>query len=157
MSNHPADVSSPIGLPGIEQIHDDESALLAMIISSSYQEPGISFITENESAHQIGLLCWPRGHKIDSHVHNPMERTIDSTQEVLFIRRGLVRLDLYSDRQKYCASRNLGTGDVVFLVSGGHGFEMLEETEIVEVKQGPYFGEAEKTRFVPLDNPHWVD
>ena len=33
------------------------------------------------------------------------------------------------------------------LVSGGHGFKVLEEVEMIEVKQGPYYGEQDKVRF----------
>lgn len=139
---------------GIEHVLDDASGdELALIIRSSHREDGISFVTDNDSVHQLGVLCWPRGHVIDAHVHNVVERTISSTQEVLFIRRGRVRLDLYSSNHDYVCSRELATGDVVFLPSGGHGFEMLEDTEIIEVKQGPYAGEKEKTRFSPVGNP----
>jgi mannose-6-phosphate isomerase-like protein (cupin superfamily) len=83
-----------------------------------------------------------------------MNRTIDSTQEVLFVRSGRVRVDLYDDAQSYQSSRVLTAGDVIFLASGGHGFEILEDADIVEVKQGPYRGEGEKTRFIPSNNPH---
>ena len=41
----------------------------------------------------------------------------------------------------------LRTGDVILLASGGHGFEVLEELEMYEIKQGPYIGEDDKTRF----------
>ena len=141
---------------GIERVIDDDGAsVLALIIRSSFGEPGINFVTDDESVHQLGVLRWSQGHVIDAHVHNPLRRTIDSTQEVLFVRKGRVRLDLYSANKEYRCSREISSGDVVFLPSGGHGFEMLEETDIVEVKQGPYQGESEKTRFVPTDNPHW--
>jgi hypothetical protein len=47
----------------------------------------------------------------------------------------------------YLESRILSAGDVILLAFGGHGFEMLEPTEIIEVKQGPYAGDQDKTRF----------
>ena len=144
------------GASGIEHVLDkDESSVLALIISAGHQKPGIEFVTSDDSVHQLGVLCWPKGHVIDAHVHNPMHREINSTQEVLFIRTGHARLDLYSANRDYRCSRELFTGDVVFLPSGGHGLEMLENTDIVEVKQGPYRGEQEKTRFVPINNPHF--
>jgi mannose-6-phosphate isomerase-like protein (cupin superfamily) len=147
MEQHPA---------GIEQVFDDDgSSILALIIRSSFHQEGINFVTGDDSVHQLGVLCWPQGHVIDAHVHNPLERKIDSTQEVLFVRSGRARMDLYSADQEYRCSREISTGDVVFLPSGGHGFEMLEDTDIIEVKQGPYQGESEKTRFTPTDNPHW--
>jgi len=143
---------------GIEHITDsDGTSVLALIIWSHHKAPGISFVTDDDSVHQLGVLCWDKGHIIDAHVHNPLQRKIDSTQEVLFIRSGRVRLDLYSAQREYRCSRELTAGDVVFLPSGGHGLEMLEDTEIIEVKQGPYVGETEKTRFVPADNPFLSD
>ena len=140
----------------LERVTDDATgAELALVIRAGFGQPGINFVTDDESVHQLGVLRWPQGHLIDAHVHNPMTRTIDSTQEVLFIRSGRVRVDLYGDDQMYRSSLELGSGDVIFLASGGHGFEILEDADIVEVKQGPYRGEGEKTRFRPTDNPHW--
>ena len=131
-------------------------AELALVIRAGFGQSGINFVTSDESVHQLGVIKWPRGHVIVAHVHNKMTRTIDSTQEVLFIREGRVRVDLYSEDRQFCSSLELGGGDVIFLVSGGHGFEILEDADIVEVKQGPYMGEVEKTRFSPTDNPHWI-
>ncbi len=37
------------------------------------------------------------------------------------------------------------------LSAGGHGFEMLEDAEIIEVQQGPYCGDKDKTRFEPVE------
>jgi mannose-6-phosphate isomerase-like protein (cupin superfamily) len=140
--------------PALERILDESTGLeLALVIRSSYGDPGINFVTGDDSVHQLGVLKWPRGHLIDAHVHNPMTRTIDSTQEVLFIRSGRVRVDLYGEDRLYRSSLELASGDVIFLASGGHGFEILEDADIVEVKQGPYRGEGEKTRFTPTDNP----
>ena len=144
------------GDAGVEHIHTlGGEVLLAIVISVAQRPRGISFVTDDESAHQIGVLNWPEGHLIDAHIHNPLTRTIDSTQEVLFIRSGRVRMDLYDMEKNYQCSRELVSGDTVFLVAGGHGFEILEDADIVEVKQGPYLGEGEKTRFTPEGNPHW--
>ncbi len=140
----------------LERVTDDATgAELALVVRAGFGQPGINFVTDDESVDQLGVLRWPQGHLIDAHVHNPLARTIDSTQEVLFIRSGRVRVDLYGDDQMYRSSLELGAGDVIFLASGGHGFEILEDADIVEVKQGPYRGEGEKTRFRPTDNPHW--
>jgi mannose-6-phosphate isomerase-like protein (cupin superfamily) len=89
----------------------------------------------------------PAGHVIPPHVHNPVTREVHFTKEVLFIRSGRLRVDFYSDNQEYLESTVLEAGDVILLAFGGHGFEMLEPTEIIEVKQGPYAGDQDKTRF----------
>lgn len=153
-ARNPADLPEAPG--GVEHIWTrDGEELLAIVVSVHDSPHGINFVTEDDSVHQVGILSWPSGHIIDAHVHNPLTRTIDSTQEVLFIRSGRVRMDLYDRGQAYQCSRELVAGDTVFLVSGGHGFEILEDANIVEVKQGPYLGEGEKTRFIPTDNPEW--
>jgi mannose-6-phosphate isomerase-like protein (cupin superfamily) len=74
------------------------------------------------------------------------------TQEVLFIKSGKVRVDFYSNEQVYLESRILNQGDVILLSDGGHGFKMLEPSEIIEVKQGPYCGEQDKVRFEPVED-----
>ena len=89
----------------------------------------------------------PKGYVIQPHLHNAVPRNVEFTKEVLFIKSGLVRIDFYDDFQNYFESYILARGDVVLLAFGGHGFEMLEPTEIIEVKQGPYAGDADKTRF----------
>jgi len=121
--------------------------LLALIISHKFQEPGIHFFTPNELSQQLAYMRHPTGKIIQPHVHNPVLREVQYTQEVLFIKKGRLRVDFYNDQQQYLESHILGAGDVVLLVTGGHGFEVLEEIEMIEVKQGPYVGEQDKTRF----------
>jgi len=127
--------------------HNDQ--LFAIIISSRFSEPGIHFFTENQLSQQLAYMKHPAGKLIDPHVHNPVPREVHYTQEVLFIKSGKVKVDFYSDEQEYIESRILETGDTILLATGGHGFEMLEESEMIEVKQGPYAGDGDKTRFVP--------
>jgi len=136
---------------GLESFFHSET-LLAIIIRAEYQSDGISFFTQGSFSQQLAYMKRPQEYKIDPHVHNIVPREITLTQEVLFIRKGLVRLDLYSKAQEYLGSTNLYTGDVVLLADGGHGFHMLEESEIIEVKQGPYLGEADKIRFEPTSD-----
>ncbi|MEJ5227785.1 hypothetical protein [Thermodesulfovibrio sp.] len=93
----------------------------------------------------------PKNYIIPPHVHNPVVREVQLTQEVLFIKSGKVRVDFYDDDKNYLKSTILEAGDVILLAHGGHGFEMLEESEIIEVKQGPYAGEMDKVRFEPVD------
>jgi mannose-6-phosphate isomerase-like protein (cupin superfamily) len=127
--------------------HDE---LLALIISSTYQETGIHFFTPSELSQQLAYMSHPVGKIIPPHVHNPVVREVQYTQEVLFIRKGKLRVDFYSSQQEYIDSRILSAGDVILLVTGGHGFEVLESLEMIEVKQGPYVGEQDKTRFVGI-------
>lgn len=130
----------------IEEIkHNDQ--LLALIVSHKYDKPGISFFTPSDLSQQLGYMRHPAGKIIEPHVHNPVRRDVHYTQEVLFLKRGKLRVDFYTDQQEYLESRLLEGGDVILLATGGHGFEVLEEIEMIEVKQGPYAGDSDKTRF----------
>lgn len=124
--------------------------LLAIIIRKNFSEPGINFFTPDEFSQQLAFMKHPTGKIIQPHVHNSVQREVHFTKETLFIRKGKLRIDFYTDSQIYIGSHILESGDVILLSEGGHGFEMLEETEIIEVKQGPYAGETDKTRFEPV-------
>lgn len=128
-----------------------QGQMLALILRAGYRADGIRFFTPNDFSQQLGYMSRPCGYVIPPHVHNPVAREVQFTKEVLFIKSGKVRVDFYDDDQKYLESRVLGQGDVVLLAFGGHGFEMIEDSEIIEVKQGPYCGDADKTRFTGIE------
>jgi len=121
--------------------------LLAIILSYRYREEGIRFFTPDELSQQLAFMRHPAGKVIAPHVHNPVPREVQFTQEALFIRKGKLRVDFFDAAQRYLESRILGAGDVILLIQGGHGFEVLEELEMIEIKQGPYAGERDKTCF----------
>jgi hypothetical protein len=125
--------------------HNDQ--LMALIIRHQFKESGIHFFTPNEFSQQLAYMHHPAGKAIEPHTHNPVRREVFYTQEVLFIKRGKLRVDFYDEQQVYLHTRILEAGDVILLAKGGHGFEVLEEIEMIEVKQGPYAGEQDKTRF----------
>lgn len=133
----------------IEQI-THAGRTLAMLLRTSHRGDGIQFFTPNDFSQQLAYMNRPQGYVIAPHVHNPVPREVQFTKEVLFIKSGRVRVDFYDDEQNYLESVILNQGDVILLAYGGHGFAMLEASEIIEVKQGPYAGEADKTRFSPI-------
>lgn len=134
----------------IERI-EHNSKELALIVRRSFWAEGIEFFTPGSYSQQLGYMNRPAGHVIEPHVHRPVTREVQFTKEVLFIRSGRVRVDFYSEQQEYLRSSILEAGDVILLAFGGHGFEMLEPTEIIEVKQGPYAGDQDKIRFESVD------
>ena len=121
--------------------------IIAIIIYSEFSKDGIEFFTPAEFSQQLGYMKRDKGYKIQEHRHRLQIREAEYTQETLFIRRGRVRVDFYNDDRVYLTSRELKDGDVVLLGSGGHGFEFLEETEMIEVKQGPYYSDDDKVQF----------
>lgn len=135
-------------------VYGDRS--LAVIVYADFHADGIHFFTPNDFSQQLGYMNRPQGYVIPPHVHNSVPREVQFTKEVLLIKSGSVRVDFYGEDQQYFESRILGAGDVILLAYGGHGFEMLEASEIIEVKQGPYAGDADKTRFLGI-NTHDVN
>lgn len=130
----------------IESIRAGDETI-AMIVRANFNQEGIHFFTPAEYSQQLAFMRHPSGKTIQPHIHNPVPREVTYTQEVLVIRSGKLRVDFYDDHQQHLESRILHGGDVILLIKGGHGFEVIEETEMFEVKQGPYVGEGDKTRF----------
>jgi hypothetical protein len=124
-----------------------QNSELAIILRNSFKTNGIEFFTPSDFSQQLGYMNRPNGYVIPPHVHNPVAREVQYTKEVLFIKSGKVRVDFYDENQNYLESHILYQGDVILLAFGGHGFEMLEPSEMIEVKQGPYAGDEDKTRF----------
>jgi len=129
----------------------DLNATLSIIIRSRFSHDGIVFFNEDNQSQQLGYMKRTAEYVILPHRHNLIRREVFFTQEVLFIKSGKVRVDFYSNEQQYITSRILNQGDVILLADGGHGFKMLELSEIIEVKQGPYCGEMDKVRFSPVE------
>jgi len=129
----------------------NQNQLLAIVIKSRFQCSGIRFFTPNYFSQQLAYMNHPAGHKIPAHLHNQVPRAVDFTKEVLLIKSGLLRVDFYDPMKNYLESVILGAGDVILLAYGGHGFEVLEPTEMIEVKQGPYVGPLDKITFPGID------
>jgi hypothetical protein len=122
-------------------------ALYAIILRNNYKTEGIEFFTESHFSQQLGYMNRPKGYVVQAHSHKELKREVINTQEVLVIKSGKVRVDFFNMEQVYITSSILEQGDVILLASGGHGFEMLENTEIIEIKQGPYHGDSDKVIF----------
>jgi len=142
----PGAVALAVAPPSVERI-EHAGELHAVIVRREFAQPGVRFFTPNDFSQQLGVMCHPAGKVIGAHVHRPVRRTIAYTQETLFIRRGRLRVDFFAEDQAYLESRELKGGDVILLIKGGHGFLVLEDLEMIEVKQGPYAGDADKVRF----------
>lgn len=133
-----------------------KNKLLAIIMRNEYSTEGVNFITPDEYSQQVAYMHHKAGKVIDAHVHNVTHRNVVMTQEVLFIKKGILRVDFYDEYEDYLESRRLQAGDIILLISGGHGFHVLEEVEMIEVKQGPYAGENDKRRFLGISEDEIV-
>jgi mannose-6-phosphate isomerase-like protein (cupin superfamily) len=140
----------PLGVSALVIEHlSHNGILLAIIISDRFCERGVHFFTDPQLSQQLAYMRHQEGKVIAPHFHNKVARQVFFTQEVLFIKRGRLRVDFYDQTRHYLDSRVLEAGDTILLSEGGHGFEILEEIEMIEVKQGPYSGDSDKTVFVP--------
>ena len=135
-------------------IFDSKNQPLALIVYSRFSPLETVFLTPDNYGQQVAYMNRPKGEIIQAHIHEPISRTLIGTQEVLYIRKGRIRVDFYESDQTYVSSMILGSGDLMFLSTGGHGFEVLEDIDMIEIKQGPFAEGRDKTRFVP--NPHEI-
>ena len=135
----------------VEKIIKKEK-IYAIIIRSNYSNDGIEFFTPNDYSQQLAYMNREEGYVIPPHLHNSVQRQVHFTHEVLYIKSGKVRVDFYDDNKNYLESKILNSGDVILLAYGGHGLQMIEESEIIEIKQGPYVGNNDKTRFNPVNS-----
>lgn len=121
--------------------------LFAIIIRNNYDKEGITFFTDETLSQQLAYMNHPKGKLIQPHIHKPIERTVAYTQEVLIIKEGTLKVDFYSEEQTFLESTLLNKGDTILLIKGGHGFSVIEDVKMIEVKQGPYAGDKDKIRF----------
>ena len=127
------------------------NTLRALVVRRGFHKPGIHFFTPHDFSQQLGYMSHPRGHEIQPHTHLAVERDVRPTQEVLVVRKGRLRVDFYGEGRVRLGSCVLEAGDVILLASGGHGFHVLDDCEMFEIKPGPFAPGEGKMRFVPLD------
>ena len=121
--------------------------LFAIVIRNNYDKEGITFFTDETLSQQLAYMNHPKGKLIQPHIHKPIERTVAYTQEVLIIKDGKLKVDFYSEEQTFLESTLLNKGDTILLIKGGHGFSVIEDVKMIEVKQGPYAGDKDKIKF----------
>ena len=133
--------------PGDLEIIEKDGAELCYIIRAELAPDTTTFITPAHHKQQVGFIAYPAGGEVQRHLHLALERHLEGTSEVLFVREGRCILDVYDDAKELVVSREVKAGDLMLLVGGGHGLRMLEDTLLLEVKQGPYLECEEKERF----------
>ena len=116
---------------------------LAILIRTQYDQRGVNFVTSTSNPLQVGIMNHPAGTLVKPHQHKNFDRIICETQEVLHIDSGEVEASFYADGPDVVDKRTLKSGDTILLLSGGHGFKVLANSKIIEVKQGPYYGTDE--------------
>ncbi len=130
------------------EVINNNNEIYAIIIRSDFHHEGIKFFTPDDFSQQIGYMSHKAGHTIPPHIHNYLPREVKYTQEVLYIKYGKVRVEFYTQDKTYFKKSLLYKGDIILLANAGHGFYIEEDAAMIEIKQGPYLGEKDKTRFV---------
>ena len=122
--------------------------LLALIVRAKYRNrKGVTFFTPSESTQQFGYMKHKKRHIIKPHLHKKRVTKISYTTEVILIFKGKLRVDFYNYYKKYLFSKILEEKDIIMLVHGGHGFKVLKNIEMLEIKQGPYSLTKDKIKF----------
>ena len=131
----------------LETISSADGLVLAYLVRRAPFPDHTEFLTPHDCALQIGHVVYKGGSEITRHMHLPIERHIVGTTELLIVQQGRCEVDVYDLDRQFVTTRELCAGDMLISVAGGHGFRVLEDIVLFEVKQGPYPGEIEKERF----------
>jgi len=135
----------------IEQIKHKKK-LFSIIVRSKFRKvKGVNFFTPNDATQQFGYMKHKKGHKIIPHSHNKRLTKILSTTEVILLLKGILRVDFYDDKKRYLFSKNVYKNDIIMLINGGHGFKIIKDVEMIEVKQGPYSLSKDKIKFTEVN------
>lgn len=121
--------------------------MYAIVVRSEYRSNHIDFINDENDLLQVGYMSHKKNHKIIPHRHKDFERNINGTQEVLLIQEGRLKTNFFDEDNKEICSVILEKGDLILLLGGAHGFDVLEDLSMIEVKNGPYAGNHDKTKF----------
>jgi hypothetical protein len=119
----------------------DHNTVLAILIRGADWENELNFVSSDDDYIQVGTWRYNKGQKMAPHIHRVAPRSVSRTQEVIIVKDGRLRADIYTEKREFLRSLELGETDILVLLSGGHGFEVLADgTKVLEVKNGPYVG-----------------
>ncbi len=135
----------------IKKIFDKKKLIALIIKPKKIKKRGANFVTPVNFNQQLGVINYPKNHFITPHTHKKYLRKVKRTSEVLLIQKGVLRTDFYNKNKKYLFSKVLREGDIIFLHESHHGFKVLENCSILEIKQGPYIKLADKVLFKKVD------
>ena len=127
---------------------EHQGALYGFIVRREASRPNeVQFLTPTDFPLQLGLIERPGGYAFRPHIHRDMRYDVNTTQEVLYVERGRMRVTFYTTEWEVIARTEMAAGDILFSVMGGHGFDVMEDVRLIEVKQGPYPGDHYAKRF----------
>lgn len=133
----------------VVEIKEGDLVLARHIPASAAWQDGLNFFSADGDFIQVGVWGYGAGKELKAHIHNEVKREVLWTQEVLFVRSGKLRANVFNTREEKVAELEVGAGDVIILLRGGHGYDILEDgTQVLEIKNGPYVGpDLDRRRF----------
>ncbi len=132
----------------MEEIKSSDGSTIAIVVRKNFGKEGINFLSEDNFPLQLGVNSYKKGYKIASHFHPKRAVVVNNIQEVIYFKSGSALVELYDSQKNFIRTVSLSGGDLIFLIDGGHGFEMTEDTTFIEVKQGPYLGKDKDKEFI---------
>lgn len=132
----------------VSKIKSNDGKTIAIVVKKDFKKEGVNFISDPDFPLQLGISNYKKNEEIKAHFHIKNKIKINKIQEIVYIKKGRTLVNLYDKDRYNFKSIELTTGDIIFFVEGGHGFKILEETDIIEVKQGPYFGRDKDKRVI---------
>jgi len=117
--------------------------------AEEWEKGGLVFHSEDGDFLQVGTWGYNSGKRLFAHTHNDVPRTITRTHETLYVRRGRIEARIFDEKRELVATLEVKEGDLLTLMSGGHGYTILDDgTQVLEIKNGPYVGaDADRVRF----------
>ena len=130
------------------EVKEGHIVLARHIPADNAWSEGLNFFSTEGDFVQVGTWGYGNGKELKAHTHNEVRREVLWTQEVLFVRKGRLRANIFDTKQNKVAELNVEAGDIIILLSGGHGYDILEDgTQVLEIKNGPYLGaDADRRR-----------
>tara|TARA_Y100000996_G_scaffold306987_1_gene243799 strand:+ start:207 stop:614 length:408 start_codon:yes stop_codon:yes gene_type:complete len=123
------------------EVKDNGVVLARYIPASSAWENGLSFFSDDEDYIQVGTWGYDKPKELLAHTHNEVHRDVAWTQEVIFVKKGSIKAEIYDLSNKKVQDIICNVGDIIVLLRGAHGYHILEDdTQVLEVKNGPYVG-----------------
>lgn len=94
--------------------------------------------TGGQESLQLVTLKHPKGRYLLAHTHKPTPRKTTKMQECIVVKKGKIKVDLYGPDKKMFKKITMKVGDLLILLNGGYGIHILEDAEMIELKNGPF-------------------
>tara|TARA_B100001059_G_C17817861_1_gene576397 strand:- start:1626 stop:2045 length:420 start_codon:yes stop_codon:yes gene_type:complete len=117
------------------------------IVKPNMSNEGLNFVTNDEKSLQVGIWNYEKGKNLEPHFHNTYDRNADITSESVFITKGKILIKVYTKNLELVLEETLQAGEMIIQFYGVHEYIMLEDSIVVETKNGPYAGpDKDRTR-----------